>query len=171
MVAVVRSVARRLPDYPAVGRDGLVNVALLALHRNGTRYKTMPKALMARIAHGAMVDELRKMKLVGRNGWVPPRSTPLEIETEGGDPLDNVELPAVYEEDPTDAVAILEVLTETERHLVLRVLQGYNNKEIGKELGVSESRISQLMESARRRIVADAARTRRAEAVRRRVQP
>lgn len=95
-------------------------------------------------ARAGVIDEFRK--LYGRR----PDKQAFNL---GRVSLADVEYKLSSEDDyQVDAEAVLSMLPKRERAIVVRRVQGYPMAEIGREFGVSESRISQLLDRSRRRI-------------------
>lgn len=157
MVDVVVRVSRRYDELPHLGRDDLVGVALERLVPVARRRDVLPLGLVATIANRAMIDELRRVGGMRRRrvGVDLPRfrDVPLSLDA------------VVGEEGGWDGYAVLgreqlfEVrggvartlngLTTRQKRIVVLLGLGFNMREISEYVGVSESRVCQIVDDVR----------------------
>lgn len=160
VMRVCHAQARKFPEFPSLGRDDMVSAALEKLVRSSHQFHAGDMALVAVIARRAIVDELRRAKLSSRHFKM--------VEDENGvmqKVWDNTEIPVSLdrlndsehnlldvlgeEDDYGDLNHILQPLGERERLAVTRLVEGFSMVEIGEELGITESRVSQIISQAR----------------------
>jgi RNA polymerase sigma factor (sigma-70 family) len=156
---MVQKYPMEFDDAAGAAYLGLVEAAQrfdMKKHTSGTVEQHFKAFAYFRI-HGAIVDEYRRSQFVGRSAYAKGvRATIVsfdkEIEAEdnsfesqlGGLELDLDERVAV-----NDA---LDLLDEREYRIVMGQATGLTGKELSKEFGVDESRISQISIAARRKL-------------------
>lgn len=121
-----------------LAHEDLVSHAITELAHRGLL--DQPLALQGKAAEHMMIDHLRSQGAYNRAGV--PRAEP-------SDRVDEAPFVDVVE---ASELLPLEVLTERERQAVLGLAAGHSQARIAGELGVSESRIGQLVQQARGRL-------------------
>jgi len=174
--ACVRKFCRRLP--PHVDRDEMRSAAQLALVQCAQRFdgsRGLFSSFCWRRMVGAMLDTLRELDPNGRRAretggrllfrrdgegvmgeLIELRSlnapSALDETAELGDTLGSVDEQFAYIETFNDLHAALTGLPERQRQIVLRIAAGERMAAIGVDLGITESRVSQLFSKALRKI-------------------
>lgn len=157
----------RLP--PHVDRDALQGAALEALVTVARRYRPDRDAKFSTYARarivGAMGDELRKLDHASRRERadgtaVPP---PISLQTVVSDDETDMgtlgDLVASRRDTQAEALRTLEIreafdtMTERELPIVLRSLAGERQQSIAADLGVTDSRVSQILARASERVM------------------
>lgn len=162
VIRVCTRIARRNKEQSCLGSDDMVAVALEKLVRSNHRFRKEDMALVAVTAQTAIVDELRRLKYVSRksvDGKMVSRPGPEykvhsydESLIPGGDNTLTAKDLIPYEDDLSEIDHILELMPPREQFVVMALMDGYSQKEVGDFLGVTESRVSQILECARRRV-------------------
>lgn len=106
---------------------------------------------------GSIIDECRKTTFQRRRGlekdlYFQMLSLDMAGEYEDGNPWLK-ELGSVHPSDLVDFRKAMEKLTEREKRIIVGLAIGETGREIGQELGVSESRISQIATEAKSKLV------------------
>lgn len=172
MVRICWSVARRYPAHPACGHEDLVAAALESILRTIAKRGIVPDALISTIARRAMIDELRRLGMIGRErvrkddgsvvvrAFIPPATISLDARhgrehDEPGGQGGLHELIGGREDDSRCALSETTAgLTDRQRRICVLLGLGYSMREIGVDIGVTESRVSQIVEAIRVRIAA-----------------
>lgn len=161
VIRVCTRIAGRNKEQSCLGRDDMVSVALEKLVRSSHIFEKGDMGLVAVIAQTAIVDELRRLRYVARyrnaDGKYLSRSGP-EYKVHSYDEEFSSDNPSTvkdliqHEDDLSEIDYILELMPPREQFIVVAYMEGYSQKEIGEFLGITESRVSQLLELARSRV-------------------
>ncbi len=137
--------------YTPLGAQDALGVGAVALVEAARRYdpgRGVPFAGFARSrVKGAMCDAYRPHK--GSNGGRPGTEVPCDPETIGLTVCDPV---AARPDGHLDLLAAIARLRRRLRRVVVQHARGVPHREIAEDLGVTESRVSQLLATARRRL-------------------
>lgn len=143
--------------------------ALESILRTIAKRGIVPDALISTIARRAMIDELRRLGMIGRervrkdDGTVVvrafiPQGT-ISLDSRPGSEYDEGgngglhELIGGREDDSQCALSQTTAgLTARQRRICVLLGLGYSMREIGVDIGVTESRVSQIVEAIRVRI-------------------
>ena len=149
-LSMVRRLARRYRNTP-LGYDDAVGVGSVALVEAARRFDPDNGAPFLGYAflrvRGAMSDACRS----GRTGGRRDREVPCDPES-----LCLVgDLRSLRPEGPIDLMTAVKRLRRRLRTVLVRHAAGVPHRQIADDLGVSESRVSQLLTLARRRVEAE----------------
>ena len=159
---VSRVVARMgIPSTSVQGRDDLVSAGVVGLIDAVDRYdpsRGVPfEAFAVTRIRGAIIDELRRLDGRGRLFWrrvrvgeadadeLPAALSLDRLVEAGAEPAADATEPLLEEDLRNDVQYALMTLTIRERNVITRYYDGERTlREIGREMGVSEARVSQL---------------------------
>lgn len=169
-LGLVHLIARRFKAPHPYDHDDLYEAGVIGLIEAAKRWDARDgRATFASYAglrvRGAIVDWIRANawgfnRKGAQHGAELPRSLDQPVKVNGsggenhGEPISLhtlIPAPADDVSDP-DRTRALAVLLPRERYVVLAVEQGYLLWEIGEQLGVTESRVSQILTKARLRL-------------------
>ena len=151
---VAREVASRSPSPPDLDFDDLVQAGVVGLLEAVRRFDPNRgvafRAFARKRVAGAMHDELRR----STRGAAPCVSLDDPGSAGGAAPLlDRIAAPELSAEPVSEELPTGERLSERRRVVLACVGAGYRLSEIGQMLGISPSRVRQLLDAARPRVV------------------
>lgn len=151
--AAVRYAANHAPLPHGVSREDWEQEARIAI------WQANPSApaLASTIARRRVIDAVRRARPGSRGGNALPE--PISLETPIPADLDeqvtigdNLRDPVGIDVTRLDVQRAIRLLPKRERFIILAVQAGYSQTELGKMLGVTDSRVSQLLTNARYRM-------------------
>lgn len=152
---VAGQAARSLPidfdEAVGVGNEGLVQAALRYDPAQG-EFKTYAY----RRIRGAIIDHCRKDAFVGRKGLERGEKVTMVSVNETNDFGEAIVQIAAIDSDPDlriDFENALKKLTDREQKVVLSIATGIRGTELAVELGVTESRVSQIATEAKKKLL------------------
>lgn len=159
---IAHQISRKLPPKAPVDYDDLVAVGWLGLLQAMAKHRpheTRLETFAGYRIRGAMLDELRRLDPISRcmrrrqkAGQTVPETHSLDAPDVYGD-VREFDDPRPGGEPSIDMLDVVRLLEAREREIVFRYYwEAKTMKSIGQELGLSESRVSQLLSRALKRL-------------------
>lgn len=152
-------IKRMLPKYGRyIEADDMRSVCMISIWRSLSRGESEPRKLMTSM-RSLVIDELRKNDFVSRYGLAKAKATgvpatmgfvTITVSSDGTPETHRAFTPPPHMEHHIDTRRFVSSLTRKQRYLVDRVLEGYTLEETGEALGVSSSRVCQLVGEIRK---------------------
>lgn len=132
------------------------NFALVLASRSFDATHGLPfKSWAALRIKGAMIDELRRLRPLGRKSHAEaaaegclPRHVSEGVLDKVSDPMPTAEDILVAHESLRSVLILLEHLTKQERYIVERMMDGISQQDAGDEIGVGKSWACRIRQSA-----------------------
>ena len=155
-----RKIARNAASKFPIEEEDAIQAALIGLLEAARRYDPAKNDHFRKYAYlrinGAIVDEVRRNSFVSRTGHEQGLRIEMksldETYADSGIPIYEVVDKEGTPELGVDLQAAMDTLTERERKVMWGLAAGLTSREIGKEFGVTESRISQIATKARQQL-------------------